>query len=217
VTKIVAMALDQSPNHTGWAIGRPCDFKPLFGKFALPSWGDDEPDRLFDFFNWLNSKIKENGVTHLFCELPVPAAGKGFAQIYTPTRGKNAGQTRARVVNSKDPDIAENQNMMTGIIYVCSRLHGISVAPIDVGDMRQRFIGCRSIPGLQGEAHRNELKLRAVRACAMRGYIVEDHNVAEAIGHLDLALSFLDPRGHGMKSSVSARRTELNLWNGSGL
>jgi hypothetical protein len=49
----------------------------------------------------------------------------------------------------------------------------------------------------------------------MRGYLVEDHNVAEAIGHLDFALSALDPRGHGMKSAVAARRTELNLWSGA--
>jgi hypothetical protein len=210
---VVAMALDQSPNHTGWAIGRPRDTKPLFGKFALPPWGNEEPARLYALFQWLRGMIRYHAVTHLFYELDVPAAGKGKGVI---VKGRN-GLSRAIVVNSKDPAILRNQNAIIAMIWLMEGVAKVPVAPIDVNRMRQRFIGCQSVPGLQGESQRSELKKMALKACAMRGYIVEDDNVAEAIGHLDFGLSSLDPKGHGAWSSISARRTELNLWNGVGL
>lgn len=215
MTDIVAMALDQSPNNTGWAIGRPREKRPIYGKFGLPSWGHDEPARIAAFRDFLVDALTRHGVTHLFYELDVPAAGKGFAQIYTPKGGRYAGQTRARVVNSKDPAITRNQDAMTTVIWLVAHDKRIPVRPIDVGDMRERFIGCRSVPGLQGDAHRAELKKRALRACAMRGWLVEDDNVAEALGHLDFGLSSLDPKGHAfLDANTHARRAELNLWNG---
>ncbi len=213
MSNIVAMAIDQSPNHTGWAIGKPMDPKILFGKFPLPPWGDDEPARVYAYKLWLDGMLDRHGVTHLFYERPVPAAGLGKAVTYVPTRGANAGKVRARVVNQKDPNITDNQASVKTIIWLCAAEHRIPVNPIDVNHMRLHFIGRSSVPGLQGEAHTNELKSLAMKACAQAMLLPEDHNVAEAIGHLDFALSTLD-RGHARKSLLRMERKINDLTYG---
>ncbi len=206
---IVVLALDQAPNHTGWAMGSPCDPRPLFGKFDLAPWGNDEPARVGMIFLWLQDMIEKFHVTHLFYELDVPRAGLGKAVMSSPKRG----QPRPIVVNSKDPAITRNQNAVIAMCWLAAWLQRIPVAPIDVGDMRAQFIGCRSVVGLKGDAQTAELKKMALKACAMRGWLVEDHNVAEALGHLDYALAALDRRHHGTSSMLSAR-AGLAIWNG---
>ena len=51
------------------------------------------------------------------------------------------------------------------------------------------------------------------KACSMRGWIVSDHNVAEALGHLDYAHSVIN-RKHAGSRDILARRSELQFWNG---
>lgn len=209
MSETVVMSLDQAPNNTGWALGRPCDPRPLFGKFELPPWGSDEPKRAAKLYLWLTGMIDKHGVTHLFYEKDVPRAGMGKAIMSAPKRGK----PRPIVVNTKDPAITLNQNAVIAVVWLAAELNGIPVAPIDVNAMRSRFIGTSHITGLQGEALTKELKQRAVKACAMRGWLVEDHNVAEALGHLDYALSVVDRR-HAGKMDVLSARTELSIWRG---
>lgn len=211
MSEIVAMALDQSPDNTGWAIGRPNDRRPLFGKFKLASWGIDEPKRVAAVYRWLTKMITEHGVTHLFYELDVPRAGIGKAIMSSPKRGA----PRPIVINSKDPAITRNQNAVIAMCWLAAELQGIPVAPIDVNAMRDRFIGLRHIPGLQGDHQRKELKRMAMKACAMRGWLVEDDDVAEALGHLDLGLSTLD-RKHLSSRDVLSTRAEFAIWNGAG-
>lgn len=207
------MALDQSPNHTGFCIAKPMEQKPVFGKFALPSWGKEEPDRVFRFWTWLNVMIVKYGVTHLFYEKDVPSSGLGKGKIVTPQRGKYAGQTRAIVVNGKDPSITLHQNILIGLIWLAGRVMNVKVNPIDVNMMRDHFIGCRSVVGLQGDAHRNELKSLAVKKCAMLGLLVEDDNVAEAIGHWDYGLSCIHV-SHGQNPLILSRRNQIGIWAG---
>lgn len=211
--EIVAMALDQSPNNTGWAVGKPMDPKPLYGKFELSPWGNDEPLRILTYKRWLDGMLQRFAITHLFYEQPVAAMGLGKAQIYVPTRGANAGTTRARVVNQKDPRITDNQASVKTLIWLCAAERGIPVHPIDVNHMRQHAIGCKSIVGLHGDAHTKELKKRALAACSKAGLVVDDHNVAEAIWHLDFGLSTIDA-GHAQQSLVRSRRAELGIWFG---
>lgn len=209
MTDPVIMTLDQAPSNTGWAIGKLWDRKPIYGKLDLPPWGDDEPQRVKIFFRWLWKTLNDHGVTHLFYEKDVPNAGRGKAIMSTPKRGPS----RPIIVNQKDPAITLNQNACIAMIWYAAAEAGIPVQPIDVNDMRDRFIGTRRIPGLQGEAHTKELKLHALKACALRGWLVSDHNVAEALGHLDFAFSVVDPKNSGAHDILS-RRTELQFWNG---
>lgn len=204
------MALDQSPNNTGWAIGKPGDPKPLFGKFDLKPWGDVEPERVKVFHLWLKDMLEKHSITHLFYELDVPRAGLGKAIMSTPKRG----MPRPIVVGTKDPAITRNQNAVIAIIWLSAALKSIPVSPIEVGEMRSRFIGTRHITGLQGDALTKEFKNRALKACAMRGWWVDDHNVAEALGHLDYALSVLD-RKHAGNRDILFHRAEQQLWRGA--
>jgi hypothetical protein len=206
---IVAMALDQSPNNTGWAIGCPFSTRPLYGKFDLPPWGTDEPKRVHAAFVWLQSMVEQHRVTHIFYELDVPRAGLGKAIMSRPKRGVS----RPIVINQKDPAITRNQNALIAVIWLVAAINGIPVAPIDVLDMRERFVGTRHITGLHGDALTREWKNMALKACSMRGWIVSDHNVAEALGHLDYAHSVIN-RKHAGSRDILARRSELQFWNG---
>ena len=177
---IVAMALDQSPNHTGWAIGSPGELKPKYGVFDLPTWGDLEGRRLCDFEDWLIGKIKNEGVTALFYEAPVDMKFKSF-------------------------DVTSKQNMQIGAIHMSAHRCKISVEQVTANDWRKRFLGFTKPVGVTGDKVRPELKRLAVKACADRNWYVDDDNVAEALGILDFSLSTLSHKHAGSRDPLFSR------------
>lgn len=188
---IKVLALDQAPRKTGWAIGRPCwPEPPLFGVFSLPSWVDREGEMNSRFCEWLYHMIVSHGVTDVIYEAPVD-------------NDKWA----------KDFQVTVTQGAQIGSIWTVTR-NALGKEPTEstVQDMRKRFIGTNTVPpGLtRPDIRRQWLKDQAIKACAMRGWLVEDHNVAEALGHCDHALSTLSHR-HAGKSDVLFRRADLNL------
>ncbi len=182
---IVAMALDQSPTNTGWAIGSPLELKPAYGLFSLPPWGDHEGQRLCSFEDWLTTKIKSSGVTHLFYEAPVDVGFKSF-------------------------DITIKQGAQIGKIWASAyRCGDIPVAQIAVDSWRSRFLGTtKAPPGLKGDNARQALKQMALKACALRDWLIDDDNIAEALGLLDFSLSTLSQRHAGHRDPIF-RRAEL--------
>ena len=203
---IVVLALDQSPNNTGFCVAPPCCEKPVFGKLELSTWGKEEPQRVLKFFNFFEALCIKHGVTHIFYELDVPSAGKGTAYF-----GKSG---KMMVKNSKDPTITRNQNAVIAMCWYLSAKLGIPIYAIPSAQMRKRAFGTNYITGLQeDETQRSEFKKMAKKYCAMCGYLIEDDNVAEAILFWDFGCAMLD-KPHQMKSNVFGRRTELNLWNG---
>lgn len=189
---IVAMALDQSPTATGFAIGAPCDPRPVFGVFNLRSWGVHEGKRLAEFRDWLMARIKRHGVTHLYYEAP---ANVQFI----------AGR-------AKSFDTTSQQNMQIGVINLVAHDCAVPVAQVAASSWRSRFLGTtKAPPGLKGDAARAELKRLALRACALRNLLVEDDNAAEALGILDYGLSCIDRR-HAGKTHVLFNRAELDIW-----
>lgn len=182
---IVVLALDQSPTNTGWALGKPMEVKPAYGLFALPTWGDNEGQRLCDFEDWLRTKIKSAGVTHLFYESPVDVRFKSF-------------------------DITIKQGAQIGKIWATAwRCGQVPVAQVAVDSWRSRFLGTtKAPPGLKGDNARQALKQMALKACAMRDWLVDDDNVAEALGILDFGLSTLSQRHAGHRDPIF-RRAEL--------
>lgn len=186
---ITALALDQSPQRTGWAVGQPNNTRPKWGVLKQKTWGDAEGERLVEFHHWLAGTIRENEVTHVFYEAPFLPGHGNFHSI-------------------------EPQFFLIGHINFVAAQHGIPVAQVAMQSWRSRFLGTtKAPPGLKGDAARKELKQMALKACAIRGWLVEDDNSAEALGILDFGLSTLD-RKHAGKSDILFRRAELNIWKG---
>ena len=139
---IVALALDQSPTSTGWAVGSPDEDKPRSGIFTLPKWGDDEGARLCEFQDWMAAKIEAENVTHCFYESPADYDHKSF-------------------------DVTSKQNMQIGVIHMTARRCGrLPIQQVTSNDWRKRFIGCTKPVGVTGKHVRPELKRMAMKACA---------------------------------------------------
>ena len=102
--------------------------------------------------------------------------------------------------------------MQIGVINLIGYSCGVTVWETDVNAMRERFIGhTKPPPGLVlGGSGRDWLKQKAVVECCRRGWATDDHNVAEALGHLDFGLSVLSKRYAG-KSDVIFRRNDLDI------
>lgn len=172
-----ALALDQAPVNTGWAVGSPDSRPPVWGRWRLRPWGDDEGVRLNEFEDRLIGLIEKYRVTHVFREQVYPIIPKGRHDKKTwrnyETREQQTGVVMA-------------------IASVCAR-RKIPLMQVLIADWRMRFIGCTSIPGLQGDAAREELKRRAQAECNKRGWWVDNPDAAEACGILNFALC-LDAR-----------------------
>jgi hypothetical protein len=174
-----ALALDQAPRATGWAFGEIMEKKPTYGLFKLDSWNEAEGARMHLFYEWLNGLIRLKGITHLFYEAPV-----------------NYGHM------PKNFDVTVSQGMQIGCIELVAYRCNLETYKIDVTAMRKRFFGTSKGP-------RDWLKEQAVRACHMRGWYVDDDNVAEALGLLDFGLSSLSKQ-HAGASDVLFHKIDLH-------
>lgn len=185
---IRAMALDQSPTATGWAVGVPGRKPEAFGLFRMDSWGEQIGRRLNTFGEWLFNTLSAHRITHLFFEEEINVEGW-----------------------DKRKEVDHQQTMMIGIIEAMADNCSIDLAKISVDDMRERWIGTkRAPPNYPGKMSRDWLKDAAIRRCAMDGLDVNDHNVAEAIGHLDYGLSCLSKR-HASSSDVIFHRLDQKI------
>ena len=211
---IAVMSFDQSPLHTGWAIGWPRDNSPLFGEFSLPTWGHEQEARQEAVFDFCMEMFARFSVTHVTTEEPVPAAGMGTAQHFIPKRGKNAGTLQARVVNQKDPDIEANQTLVRGAIWLAARKSKISVTQQSINDVRTFFNGRSRVAGLTGEIHTSELKQDSLNRCTRLGYVVgKNDNIAEAIAHLHYRLHSLD-KHHQSWLQQQFGLVSMRMWDG---
>ena len=85
----------------------------------------------------------------------------------------------------------------------------IPCAPVAISSWRSRFLGTtKATPGLKGVYKDEDLKAKAIRACALRGWYVSDHNAAEACGVLDYGLASISRRHAGVGDPIF-RRAEL--------
>jgi hypothetical protein len=187
----VVLGLDQSPTNTGFAIGSPCEPKPVFGLFQLAPWKDDEGARLLEFEEWLLGIINKYGVTDVFHEAPVEIHG------------------------FKNPTVTYKQDALIGCIQT-NTYRALKKEPrqVAVNSWRARFLGCtKAPPGLKGDAARKELKRMAMKACVLRNWLVENDNTAEALGIWDFGCAAIDRR-HAGRTDILARRAELSVWKG---
>lgn len=185
---IVALALDQSPTATGWAIGRPNDTKPVFGTYRLSTWGDDEGARMASYEKWLMELAGEYKVTSLYYEAP-----------FLPGHSN---------LNAIRP-----QFFVMAVINLVAAKLSLDVAEVRIDDWRKWAFGYCRIPGLQGDAARKEWKRLAKVRCLKNGLMVEDDNAAEAALILDFGLSDADYM-HRRASNTRHRKAELEYWMG---
>jgi len=178
------LALDQAPLNTGWAIGTPCDGKPVWGVFTLPTWGNHEGERLLSFWRWLRTTLADNEISHCFYEDYVEVRGKSY-------------------------DVAMKQGMQIGIIELLCAEMNIPLKVVPVAAWRTRFLGTtKATPGLKGVYEAEDLKQKALRACALRGWLVEEHHAAEALGILDYGCCTLSKKHAGAADPIF-RRAQL--------
>lgn len=183
----LALALDESPNATGWAVGSTEGERPTWGVFRQLPWRDDEPERLAQFRDWLVETARYHGVTHLFYESPIDPRGLSFIKSF---------------------DTTAKQSMQIGIILMVAHDLKLTVAQVPIDSWRSRFMGATKVPGLKGDHARKELKLMALKACALRGWYVEENDAADALGVLDYGLATLS-RKYAGSADVIFRRREL--------
>jgi hypothetical protein len=183
---ITALALDHAPIATGWAVGRPCEPPLGHGVFRLRTWGLDEPDRVARYRTWLMDLIANHRIGHVFYEQPIES-----------------------VARHGNLDTRMKQGAVVGMIWLACHDAGVPCQPVAVSQWRARFLGTtKATPGLKGVHEEDDLKAKALRACALRGLIVSDHNEAEALGILDYGLSTLSRR-HAAWGDPLMRRAQL--------
>ena len=160
----------------------------------MAPWNDEDGERLCQCEDWLRATIKEHGVTHLFYESPVQVRPK---IIY-----KNG---KAILVNIKSFEVVEMQLAQNGAINIAAFRCGVKVEKITPSSWRLRFLGKANIPGLSGDILRRELKLAALKACALRGWYLSSDDTAEALGLLDFGLSTLSQRHASSRDTLFGR------------
>jgi len=185
---ITALALDQSPTATGWAIGRPLE-KPTFGTFALPAWKDKEGERMEAYEDWLAGTITSHGVTALYYE-----------STFLPAH--------------MDVEAYRRITFVEAVINLVAAKRRIDIAKVRIDDWRKWAFGYSRLVGLKGEAARKEWKRMALAACAKRDLWIEDDNAAEAVLILDFGLSDADLK-HRRNSQIRHSRATLDHWNGA--
>jgi hypothetical protein len=178
-----ALAIDQAPVNSGWAIGAPDMKAPLAGMFRMKSWGDEEGARLVQYQEWLSGLIAEHGITHLFRE-----------QLYP-------------IIDARSFETVQAQAKIVGVIELTAARHGLPLQQVLIADWRRRFLGTtKPFPGLKGDKARQWFKQEAVTACARRGWLVENTDAAEACGILDFGLASIDPRYESLVGPLFRRQ-----------
>jgi hypothetical protein len=183
---MIVLALDQAPTITGWAYGGPNGaFK--FGTKEFPDCGDNESTLMGEVFDWAVDLGKSIGVTAVFTEqlviypdrVHLPSLHKQFAIIHA-------------------------------VAFACGK-HGLNVphyeAPISA--WRARFLGMASAPrSITKGGRKSFLKDAAQKACLDRGYLVDSHHAAEAVGILDYGLAELDEKYRWATNATVRRQRE---------
>jgi len=185
---VVALALDQSPTATGWAIGRPDGSKPAFGTYRLPTWKDAEGERMLVYERWLTHLVAEYRVTNLYYEAP-----------YLPRHS--------------DADAIMPQLHVIGVITLVAARMKVDIAKVPIDAWRKQAFGYCRLPVLKGDAARKEWKRMAKVVCLKRNLLIEDDNAAEAVLILDFGLADADPH-YSRNLRIHGRRAELQHWMG---
>lgn len=188
---VTVLGLDQSTS-TGWAIMSPTMKVPVWGVLKLPT-GDDETGALRALYDHLAWAVGEHGVSHVYFEQPL-----------IPQHQVTMGSLRQFMY-------------VAGVQLATALLLNRSAEQVPIQAWRKGFTGFGAAPAHDIEAgrkldtgpvRRKWWKEQAVKACLARGWLVDDHNAAEAIGIAEFGLCCLAP-SYRMRTGPLFRRAEM--------
>ena len=185
------LGVDQSPTSTGWAHLAKDGTRPIWGMKKLDSWTDNEGERLWEWMNWLGDLCRKKQVTHLFLE-------NTFApEDHHETLTNKIGQYG--LIGMGD---------MVRFLLGTEGQH-IAFRLVASGQWRPVFIGTERAPKfVAARLRRQWLKDRAVAACLERGWVVENDNMADALGIMNFGCMTIDPV-YATRQGPLFRRQEL--------
>ena len=186
MSNLVVLALDLALRRTGWAVGWPGMQRPFWGVHdTVGDWDGREGAHLHAWRRFLEARFDEHRVTCIAMELPF-IDGKAF----------NFNGTVAVL-------------QMQGIALQLAHARGIDAKGVPIPSWRAHWLGQAIAPKHLAQKERTPwLKEQAMRRAADRGWYVQHHDEAEALGIMDFALACLDA-DYDHKVGPAVRRTEL--------
>lgn len=196
------LAIDQSMLATGWAHWLKGEKSPSGGLFSLPSWGDEEGKFLNKWRTWLADMIWDRQVTHLYIE------DTSFALLHRDKDGTEWGLKHHEDTTEK----LATFGLMCNALQAADKAN-IEAYLVEPRVWRNRFWGTERPPkSYTPSARRSWLKERSKQSCIERGWIIENHNIADAHGILDFAMCCVDPL-YESRSGPLFRRAQLQRDN----
>lgn len=166
---IRALGLDPSLTATGYAIGSTDGAKPVWGVFRSASWGDQEGRGLCRFYDFLEETHRSYQLDAIFYEMTFIAHQSGL-------------------------ESQRSKFLLEAAINMFGFRQKIDVKHVPLQSWRSRFLGTSKAPphyrGNQSLS-RQWFKEQAIAKCAERGWLVDDHNAAEALAICDYGLCSL--------------------------
>lgn len=174
------LALDIA-TETGWCVGKP-SAEPTFGFYRTRDGG--LPNKLIDFGNWLRQVIAQHQPELVaFEEPPNPTWGAGRGK-----KGTNA--TTILMLNA----------LCTKAEEICAEQR-LTCRSVSAGKWKKNMVGTSRF----GKSVR---PYPATESCAQRGWLVTNHNTADAVGVWLYAVAVINPDA-AAKFDPLARRVAL--------
>lgn len=174
---------------TGWAIISGDGVRPSWGVLNDDPWGDEEGKHLDQFLNLVYGLIDRYRPNWIYYE-----------RIYLDRSSSEVGQLAKAQVG--------------GLINMVAFQRKIELRIIATNTWRASFNGTARVPKEMQKAEtakrRAWHKQRAIEMCAHRGWLVDDHNAAEALAIAHCGLCQIDPVYRGRNGPIT-RRGELDL------
>lgn len=188
------LGIDQSMTATGWGHYRFGDKLPTWGLHTMPYWGEHEGKYGWEWYKWLDEKLITLQVTHLYLE-----------NTFNPKHDEALTNKLAQYGQILLADMAIVAIMKCREVEIDFRL-------VTVQQWREEFIGGKPPPGLVTQQRRKWLKDKSVEACVARGWMVENDNVADALGIMNFGCCIIDPN-YAVRQGPLFRRAEMKVDN----
>jgi hypothetical protein len=173
-------AFDQAPIGIGFAYGEPGG-RPVFGYHVNPDYGDNTARLRKHVREWALNLMRSAGITSVWCE-----------QIIVRTQGL-------------DTNVLDRQYAVRGGIETAAEMLRLEDDCYEalIADWRREFYsGARPT--------RDETwKDLALVECARRGWLTDNHNIAEALGIWHFGCICTDRR-YRANAGITKRRAQLN-------
>lgn len=180
-------AFDQAPVGIGWAVGEPGS-TPTFGYHDNPRYGDNTARLAVHVFDWATNHIRSTGIESVWVE-----------QIIHRSHGYEA-------------QVADQQHAVQCAIYIAAAKLGLVDECYEalIADWRREFYH-----GLRPQKSRGDTWKDLARVeCARRGWLTDNHNVAEALGIWHYAC-FCRDRRYRNNANIDTRRRQLQKERGA--